>query len=76
MDDQFNCVQIKAFENKSHGKLFWIKYPERKANAFVKHAIISIICNYEPLLQTIKRRKLNGKETYDGPPHNYNARRG
>ena len=48
-------IKMQAFENKSHGKLLGIKYQERKTNEYVNHKIISIICNYEPLLHTIKR---------------------
>ena len=50
--------KIQAFENKSHRKLLGITYQERKTNVFVRNRIIEIIGNFEPLLQTIKRRKL------------------
>ena len=50
--------KIQAFENKSHRKLLGITYKERKINVFVHNTIIEIIGNFEPLLQTIKRRKL------------------
>ena len=50
--------KIQAFENKSHRKLLGITYQERKTNVFVYNRMIELIGNYEPLLQTIKRRKL------------------
>ena len=52
------CTQIQAFEKKSYRKVFGIKYQEIKTNEDVRHNIMSIIGNYEPLLQMIKRRKL------------------
>ena len=48
--------KIQPFANKSHGKLFGIKYQERNTNEYVKHKIISIIDNYEPIRHKIKRR--------------------
>ena len=45
--------KIQAFENKSY-----MKYQDRETNVFVCNRIIEIIGNVEPLLQTIKIRKL------------------
>ena len=50
--------KISAFENKSHRRLVEINYRQRKTNAYVKETIIKIVGKYEPLLTTIKRRKL------------------
>ena len=52
--------KILAFENKSHRKLLCITYKEGKTNIFVKNKINTLIGTFEPLLQTIRRRKLNG----------------
>ena len=51
--------KIQAFENKSHRKLLGITYHERKTNEYVRSRIIKLLRKYEPLLQTIRRRKLN-----------------
>ena len=50
--------KISAFENKSHRRLVEINYRQRKTNAYVKETIIKLVGKYEPLLTTIKRRKL------------------
>ena len=50
--------KIQAFENKSHRKLLCITYKEGKTNLFVKNKINTLIGTFEPLLQTIRWRKL------------------
>ena len=50
--------KIQTFENKSHRNLLGITCQERKINVFVRNIMIDLIGNYEPLLQTIKLRKL------------------
>ena len=49
---------MQAFENKSHRKLLCITYKEGKTNIFFKNKINTLIGTFEPLLQTIRRRKL------------------
>ena len=51
-------MKMQAFENKSHRKLLCITYKEGKTNIFVKNKINTQIGTFEPLLQTIRRRKL------------------
>ena len=50
--------KMQAFENKSHRKLLCITYKEGKTNIVVKNKINTLIGTFEPLLQTIRRRKL------------------
>ena len=50
--------RIQAFENKCHRKLLKISYKEHKTNAYVKEEIRKRMGHQEPLLSTIKRRKL------------------
>ena len=50
--------RIKAFENKCHRKLLRISYVEHKTNDFVKTSILNKVGEQEPLLATVKRRKL------------------
>ena len=50
--------KMQAFENKSHRKLLCITYREGKTNIFVKNKINTLIGKFEPILQTIIRRKL------------------
>ena len=50
--------KMQAFENKSHRKLLCITYKEGKINIVVKNKINTLIGTFEPLLQTIRRRKL------------------
>ena len=50
--------KILAFENKSHRKLLCITYKKGKTNLFVKNKINILIGTFEPLLQTIRRRRL------------------
>lgn len=50
--------KIIAFENKQHRKLLGITWRERKTNEFVKDQIRRLIGVQEPLLATVKRRKL------------------
>ena len=49
---------MQDFENKSHRKILCITYKEGKTNIFVKNKISTLIGTVEPLLQTIRRRKL------------------
>ena len=50
--------KIQDFENKSHRKQLCITYREGKTIIFVKNKIKTLIGTFEPLLQTIRRRKL------------------
>ena len=50
--------KISAFENKAHRKLLGIKYQDRITNVCVRNSITMLLGTYEPLLKTIKRRKL------------------
>ena len=49
---------IQAFENKAHRRLLCITYHQYKTNKYVQVIILNQIGKYEPLLNTIKRRKL------------------
>ena len=40
-------------------RLLEINYRQRKTNAYVKETITKLVGKYEPLLTTIKRRKLS-----------------
>ena len=51
--------KISAFENKSHRRLLEINYRQMKTTAYVKETITILVGKYEPLLTTIKRRKLS-----------------
>ena len=48
-----------SFENKANRRLLEINYLQRKTNAYVKETITILVGKYEPLLTTIKRRKLS-----------------
>jgi len=50
--------RIQAFENKCHRRLLKISYKEHKTNNYVKEEIKKCVGPQEPLLSTIKRRKL------------------
>ena len=50
--------KISAFESKAHRKLLGIKYQDRITNVCVCNRITMLLGTYEPLLKTIKRRKL------------------
>ena len=50
--------KIKAFENKCLRKLLCIHYWEHKTNAYVRRRVESFVGPQEPLLATVKRRKL------------------
>ena len=50
--------RIQDFENKSHRRLLCIIYRQHKTNKYVREQILNQIGKYEPLLSTIKRRKL------------------
>ena len=50
--------RIHAFENKCLRKLLNIKYYEHKTNQYVLDTIKQLVGNQEPLLTTVKRRKL------------------
>ena len=50
--------KISAFESKAHRKLLGIKYQDRITNVCVRNRITMLLGTYEPLLKTIKRRKL------------------
>ena len=50
--------RIEAFENKSYRRLLRISYKDHKTNAYVKEQITNSTGEQEPLLATIKRRKL------------------
>ena len=51
--------KISVFENKGHRRLLEINYRQRKTNAYVKETITILVGKYEPLLTTIKRKKLS-----------------
>ena len=51
--------KISAFENKAHRILLEINYRQRKTNAYVKETITKLVGKDEPLITTIKRRKLS-----------------
>ena len=53
-------TKIQGFENKSNRKLLGITYKEMKTNEYIKDVMISLIGTYEPILQSIRHRKLNG----------------
>ena len=53
-----STLKIQGFENKSHRKLLGITYKEIKTNEYIKDVMISLICIYEPIIQSIRRRKL------------------
>ena len=55
MEQQPSKLKIKAY---NYFTLLGITYQERKTNVFIRNRMIETIGNYEPLLQTIKRRKL------------------
>ena len=50
--------RIQAFENKCHRKLLKISYKEHKTNEYVRNEMKKRVGSQEPLLSTIKRRKL------------------
>ena len=50
--------RIQVFQNKSHRRLLCITYRQRKTNDYIHEKMINLIGKYEPLLSTIKRRKL------------------
>ena len=50
--------KIQAFEHKCFRKLLGISYREHKTNDFVRQKVESIVGSQEPVLATVKRRKL------------------
>lgn len=50
--------KLQAFENKCLRKLLRISYREHKTNAYVRSTVTSLVGPHEPLLATVKRRKL------------------
>lgn len=50
--------KIQAFENKCLRKLLRISYLEHKTNEYVRSTVTSLVGPQEPLLATVKRRKL------------------
>ena len=50
--------KISTFESKQHRKLLGISYRERKTNEYVREKIEDLVGKQEPLLATVKRRKL------------------
>ena len=50
--------RIQAFETKCLRKLLRISYREHKTNQYVKDKVKSLVGPQEPLLATVKRRKL------------------
>ena len=50
--------RIQSFENKCHRKLLGISWRERKTNEHVQEKMKSLVGQQEPLLATVKRRKL------------------
>ena len=61
--------RIIAFENKSHRRLLDINYRQMKTNKYVNETIIKFVGKFEPLLSTIKRRKIS----YYGHIGRYNS---
>ena len=51
--------RIQAFEYKCWRKLLGVSYREHKTNAFIRECIENLAGPQEPLLATIKRRKLS-----------------
>ena len=51
--------RISAFENKAHRRLLEINYRHMKTNQYVNETIIKLVGKFEPLLTTIKRRKMS-----------------
>ena len=51
--------RIIAFENKAHRRLLEINYQQMKTNKYVNEAIIKLVGKFEPLISTIKRRKMS-----------------
>ena len=51
--------RISAFENKAHRRLLEINYRHMKTNQYVNETIIQLVGKFEPLLTTIKRRKMS-----------------
>ena len=51
--------RISAFENKAHRRLLEINYRHMKTNQYVNETIITLVGKFEPLLTTIKRRKMS-----------------
>ncbi|PIK55282.1 endonuclease-reverse transcriptase [Apostichopus japonicus] len=50
--------RIQAFETKCLRKLLRILYTDRKTNDYVRETVGDLVGPYEPLLSTVKRRKL------------------
>ena len=50
--------KIYAFENKCHRRLLRTSYKDRISNEFVRDQITTLVGHQEPLLATVKRRKL------------------
>jgi len=50
--------KVAAFETKQFRKLLGISYRERRTNDFVRQKIRDLVGRREPLLATVKRRKL------------------
>ena len=50
--------RVQAFESKSFRRLLGITYRERKTNEYVRDKIKELVGEQEPLLTTVKRRKL------------------
>ena len=51
--------RIIAFENKAHRRLLEINYRQMKTSKYVNETIIKMVGKFEPLLSTIKRRKMS-----------------
>jgi len=50
--------KVQAFESKAHRKLLRIAYTEHKTNEYVRNQIHLLVGQQEPLLATVKRRKI------------------
>ena len=50
---------IIAFENKAHRRILEFNYRQMKTNKYVNETIIKLVGKFEPLLSTIKRRKMS-----------------
>ena len=51
--------RIEAFEIKSFRKLLGVTYRDRKTNAEIRQTVQNYVGSQEPLLATVKRRKLS-----------------
>ena len=51
--------KVTAFDNKARRRLLEINYRQIKTNKYVNDTILKLVDKFEPLLPTIKRRKMS-----------------